>query len=77
MAKCLVERFIECQKRLGRIPGGSAMALFFVSLLVSKKYLDDDHYSNEYYAKVGGIDLVSLNKFEVLLLKVLEWNLTI
>jgi len=38
--------------------------LFFVSILMSIKYNEDDIYSNEFYAKVAGIQMVELNKIE-------------
>ncbi len=32
--------------------------------MVAIKYHDDDYYKNEYYAKVGGITLSEINKYE-------------
>ena len=43
----------------------------------SIKVNEDDYYSNEYYAKVGGISLDELNKLEEAILSLLEFNLFI
>ena len=39
--------------------------LFFVSVVVATKYNEDKHYSNAYYAKIGGLELEQLNKMEL------------
>jgi hypothetical protein len=34
------------------------------SVLLAIKYNEDDYYSNEYYAKVGGVSLQEINALE-------------
>ena len=38
--------------------------IILASLILAIKYNEDDYYSNEYYAKVGGIALKELNRLE-------------
>ena len=38
--------------------------IILASLMLAIKYNEDDYYSNEYYAKVGGIALKELNRLE-------------
>ena len=38
--------------------------LFFVGVVVATKYNEDKHYSNAYYAKIGGMELEKLNEME-------------
>ena len=46
---------------------------FLTALVISAKYLDDNFYKNEYYAKVGGISLVEFNTLETTLVSLLEF----
>ena len=48
--------------------------LVFACLIVAIKYNEDDYYSNEYYAKVGGITLKKLNILEYNILILLDFN---
>ena len=48
--------------------------LVFACLIVAIKYNEDDYYSNEYYAKVGGITLKELNILEYNILILLDFN---
>ena len=49
--------------------------IIITSILISCKYILDEHYSNLFYCKIGGIDLISLNKFEIKMLSIIKWNL--
>ena len=51
--------------------------LVFACLIVAIKYNEDDYYSNEYYAKVGGITLKELNLLEYNILILLDFNVFI
>lgn len=48
--------------------------LVLACLIVAIKYNEDDYYSNEYYAKVGGITLKELNILEYNILILLDFN---
>ena len=51
--------------------------LLLSCFVISIKFNEDDYYSNEYYAKVGGISLDELNKLEEAILSLLEFKLFI
>jgi len=48
--------------------------IIITSILISSKYILDQHYSNLYYSKIGGIELYLLNKFEIKMLNIIKWN---
>lgn len=43
--------------------------------LLAIKYNEDDYYSNEYYAKVGGVSLTEINLLEYESLKLIKHRL--
>jgi hypothetical protein len=51
--------------------------LILTGCVISSKFIEDDHYSNYFYSKVGGIDLKELNSLEIEMLKGLEYRLYI
>ena len=51
--------------------------LLLSCFLMSIKFNEDDYYSNEYYAKVGGVSLDELNKLEETILSLLDFSLFI
>jgi hypothetical protein len=48
--------------------------IVMTSILLAIKYEMDEHHSNKFYAAVGGQTLSELNKFEIDMLKLLNWN---
>ena len=46
-------------------------------MLLAIKYNEDDYYSNQYYARVGGVSLNELNELEYNLLILLEFDIFI
>jgi hypothetical protein len=51
--------------------------LLIVSFTLAAKYWEDLHYSNTYYAQVGGIDLKELNDLELQMLSAMRFDLHI
>ena len=51
--------------------------LICTSLVLAIKYLDDEVFSNTYYARVGGVTADEMNQLEVALLNILDWNLSV
>lgn len=47
--------------------------MILAALILAIKYNEDDYYSNEYYAKVGGIGLKELNELENSILILLDF----
>jgi hypothetical protein len=51
--------------------------LVLASLTVATKWHSDECYSNEFYARAGGVALQRLNKLEAELIKRLDWSLAV
>ena len=47
------------------------------TILIAIKFNEDDYYSNDYYAKVGGISLQEINTLEYECIKLLNHKLWI
>lgn len=51
--------------------------IIVANVLLAIKYNEDDYYSNDYYAKVGGISLQEINSLEYECVKLLKHKLFI
>lgn len=51
------------------------VGIFLISLVVAIKLLEDEHYTNAYYARIGGITLQAFNRAEVDFFAVLGFDL--
>ena len=51
--------------------------ILITSFLLISKYYEDNVYNNKYYADIGGLTLEKLNKYEILLLEILDYDLGI
>jgi hypothetical protein len=51
--------------------------LTLVALILAVKYHEDNHYSQAYYAQVGGVSLSELNALERKFVAILEWDLDV
>jgi len=51
--------------------------LTLVGLVLAVKYHEDSHYSQAYYAQVGGVTLSELNALERKFVQILEWDLEV
>jgi hypothetical protein len=49
--------------------------IILATVLIAIKYNEDDYYSNDYYAKVGGISLQEINTLEYECVKLLNHKL--
>lgn len=49
--------------------------LLVTSVMLAAKFFDDVYYSNDYYARVGGIKVQEMNALEVLFLKLIDYRL--
>ena len=68
----LLNRVLE--KKFVSINMYTIYMLTFVLLLISSKMLEDEHYNNGVWARVGGMSLQRLNRLEKTMLKKLEYN---
>lgn len=51
--------------------------LLVTSVMVASKMLDDAHYNNSFYARVGGVSNAELNKLELELLFLLDFGVNV
>ena len=54
---------------------GIKIRLIISAIVIAVKYNEDYYYNNEFYSKVGGITCKELNKLEVEMLSLIEFNL--
>ncbi|XP_022140365.1 cyclin-U1-1 [Momordica charantia] len=79
---CLVVGFVYIDRLLHRHPHSLVASLnvhrlLVTSVMVASKMLDDVHYNNAFYARVGGVTKGELNKLELELLFLLDFDLTV
>jgi len=46
-------------------------------MVLAVKYHEDNHYSQAYYAQVGGVSLTELNSMERMFVDIVEWDLDV
>lgn len=51
--------------------------LLSTALVLAIKYLDDEVFSNAYYARVSGLTTEELNALEAAMLRILDWRLSV
>jgi len=73
IALIYLERFCEFNKL--KLNMANFHRLYFVSLIVAIKFNEDESYGNNYYSKVGGIQISAFNSLETLFLKNLNYSL--
>ncbi|XP_023534097.1 cyclin-U1-1-like [Cucurbita pepo subsp. pepo] len=79
---CLVVGFVYIDRLIHRHPNSLVISLnvhrlLVTSVMVASKILDDVHYNNAFYARVGGVNKVELNKLELELLFLLDFGVTV
>lgn len=84
--RCTEECFVLCLVYIDRIvklnpdiqiSELTCHRLLLTSATVAAKFHDDEYASNEYFARVGGIDNKELNILEADFLKLLQWKLCV
>ncbi|KAJ9449234.1 hypothetical protein DIPPA_04806 [Diplonema papillatum] len=56
---------------------GNIHKLFFTSLVITVKYLEDEHWNNTTFAKIGGVSADQLFAMEIALFRLLDYNVHI
>ncbi|KAK1422911.1 hypothetical protein QVD17_18200 [Tagetes erecta] len=79
---CFVVGYIYIDRLVHRHPGSLVVSLnvhrlLVTSIMLAAKILDDEHYNNAFYARVGGVTNVELNRLEVEFLFMLDFDLTV
>jgi len=81
--KCSDECFVLCLAYIDRLARSTEVQvtnltchrLVLASCVVAAKFQDDEFVSNEFYARVGGIDVQEMNHLEAEFLKLLDYRL--
>ena len=66
-----------CQKHKFKITFFNIYKFILISMVLAVKYNEDDFYSSEFYAKLGGITKVELNYMEYEFINLINFNLFI
>ncbi|GAB2233830.1 hypothetical protein Droror1_Dr00003059 [Drosera rotundifolia] len=79
---CFVVGYVYIDRLVHRYPELLVVSLnvhrlLVTSVMVASKMLDDEHYNNEFYARVGGVSNAELNRLEVELLFMLDFGITV
>lgn len=74
LALAYVDRLVKTQP-LVQVTPLTCHRLMLASCVVAAKFHDDEFVSNDYYAKVGGIEASELNALEAEFLLLLDWKL--
>ncbi|KAH6795985.1 hypothetical protein C2S51_036971 [Perilla frutescens var. frutescens] len=79
---CFVVAFVYIDRLVHRYPDSLVVSLnvhrlLVTSVMVASKVLDDAHYNNAFYARVGGVSNVELNKLEIELLFLLDFGVSV
>ncbi|KAL5199360.1 hypothetical protein ABZP36_020563 [Zizania latifolia] len=60
-----------------RVDSYSVHRLLITSVMVAAKFMDDIHYNNAYFARVGGVEVAEMNGLELELLFALRFRLNV
>ncbi|XP_076914208.1 cyclin-U1-1-like [Bidens hawaiensis] len=79
---CFVVGYIYIDRLVHRHPGSLVVSLnvhrlLVTSIMLAAKILDDEHYNNAFYARVGGVTNAELNRLEIEFLFMLDFDLTV
>ncbi|XP_010035608.2 cyclin-U1-1 [Eucalyptus grandis] len=79
---CFVVGYVYIDRLLHKHPDSlvgslNVHRLLVTSVMVASKMLDDEHYNNAFYAKVGGVSNAELNRLEMELLFLLDFGVVV
>lgn len=66
-----------CEKQNLILTDTNIHRIVYAGIILAIKYNEDDYYSNNYYAKVGGIAVNELNLLELEFVKMIKYSLFI
>ncbi|XP_074588724.1 cyclin-U1-1-like [Curcuma longa] len=81
-ASCFVVSYVYIDRAAHQHPSSAVVSrnvhrLVLTGLLLASKFLDDTHRNNAFFAKVGGVTNGELNRMELELLFLLDFNLVV
>ncbi|XP_043688194.1 cyclin-U1-1 [Telopea speciosissima] len=79
---CFVVGYVYIDRLVHKHPNSPVVSLnvhrlLVTSVMVASKMLDDVHYDNAFYARVGGVSNAELNRLELELLFLLDFSLMV
>ncbi|KAJ0983335.1 hypothetical protein J5N97_011590 [Dioscorea zingiberensis] len=79
---CFVVGFVYVDRMVHKDPGSLVVPLnvhriVLTSVMVASKVLDDLHYNNAFFARVGGVSNAELNRLEMELLSLLDFGVMV
>ncbi|ERN12729.1 cyclin-U1-1 [Amborella trichopoda] len=79
---CFVVGYVYMDRLFHRYPDAPLVSLnvhrlLVTSLMVASKVLDDVHYNNAFYARVGGVSNAELNRLELEMLFLLDFGVMV
>ncbi|XP_038975704.1 cyclin-U1-1 [Phoenix dactylifera] len=79
---CFVVGFVYIDRAVHRNPGSLVVSLnvhrlILTSVLIASKVLDDMHHNNAFFARVGGVSNIELNRLELELLFLLDFRVMV
>lgn len=79
---CFVVGYVYIDRLLHKHPDSLVISLnvhrlLVTSVMVASKMLDDEHYNNAFYARVGGVTNAELNRLEMELLFMLDFGVMV
>ncbi|XP_030928206.1 cyclin-U1-1 [Quercus lobata] len=79
---CFVVGYVYIDRLVHRHPDSLVISLnvhrlLVTSVMVASKMLDDDHYNNAFFARVGGVSNAELNRLELELLSLLDFGVAV
>ncbi|XP_010240959.1 PREDICTED: cyclin-U1-1 [Nelumbo nucifera] len=79
---CFVVGYVYIDRLLHKYPDSLVISLnvhrlLVTSVMVASKVLDDVHYNNAFYARVGGVSNAELNRLELELLFLLDFSVIV
>lgn len=79
---CFVVGYVYIDRLVHRHPDSLVISLnvhrlLVTSVMVASKMLDDEHYNNAFFARVGGVSNAELNRLELELLSLLDFGVAV
>ncbi|KAK7817021.1 cyclin-u1-1 [Quercus suber] len=79
---CFVVGYVYIDRLVHRHPDSLVISLnvhrlLVTSIMVASKMLDDEHYNNAFFARVGGVSNAELNRLELELLSLLDFGVAL
>jgi len=72
-----IDRVLQKNNELVILSRNSVHRFILISLVLAIKYVDEIYADNSFYSKIGGITLEEINRLEIEMLRLMDYNLYI